>query len=125
MAQTTMKVPEWFREEADKQDLSLSEYVRRMVRAGHRQFGYDYEPDEVPRKPKTLKIEAETTSSEVREVLKQWIEANLSTDTAQDVDDLVVLLENDIIELADGLCDEGRAKYRRGDGGYLKVTDNE
>jgi len=125
MTQATIRVPEWMRDEAEERDLSLSEFARRMIRAGERQFGYDYTPQEVPAEPKSLKIKSESKSLDINKELKQWIEANLSTDEAYDVDDLIELLRDDIIELADELCEEGRAKYRRGEGGYLKVVDDE
>ena len=115
-------VPDEWVEEADQRDLSLGEYGRRMVRAGRRQFGHDYEPSETPATPKTLKLD-ESTGSEVETQLKSWIHANLSTDQALDIEDLLGLLEGDLAELADDLCDENRAKYRRSAGGYIKTDE--
>ena len=117
-------VPDEWVKEADERDLSLSEYGRRMFRAGRRQFGHDYTPEETPATPNTLKLD-DSTGSEIETQLKAWIHANLSTDDAQDVDDLVNLLEDDLAILADELCDEERAKYRRSKGGYLKISTNE
>ena len=117
-------VPDEWVKEADERDLSLSEYGKRMIRAGRRQFGHDYTPDETPATPNTLKLD-DSTGSEIETQLKAWIHANLSTDDAQDVDDLVDLLEDDLATLADELQDEQKAIYRPSQGGYLKTPTNE
>ncbi|WP_434531921.1 DUF5805 domain-containing protein (plasmid) [Haloarcula sp. NS06] len=93
-----------------------------MVRAGRRQFGHDYEPSETPATPQTLKLDG-STGSEVETHLKAWIHKNLSTDDAQDVDELVALLENDFTGLLSDLMNEGKAQYEPREEGYLKVTD--
>lgn len=115
-------IPDEWVEEADQRNLSLGEYGRRMIRAGQRQFGHDYEPSETPATPKTLKLH-ESTGSEVETQLKAWIHQNLSTDDAQDVDDLIELLENDFNGLLSDLMNEGKAQYEPKEEGYLKVTD--
>jgi uncharacterized protein YcaQ len=115
-------IPDEWVKEADRRNLSLGEYGRRMIRAGRRQFGHDYEPSETPATPKTLKLN-ESSGSEVETQLKAWIHANLSTDQALDIEDLLDLLEDDMAELADELQDENKAEYRRSKGGYLKVTN--
>jgi len=117
-------VPDQWVEEAHDRDLSLAEYSRRMIRAGRRQFGHEYAPNETPATPNTLKTD-DSTGSGVETQLKAWIYANLSTDDALDVDDLVELLEGDLAELADELQDEEKAEYRRSQGGYLKLASNE
>ncbi len=117
-------VPDEWVQEADERDLSLTEYSKRMIRAGRRQFGHDYPPDKIPVHPNTLKLD-NNSGSEVETQLKAWINANLSIDKAQDVDDIVDLLTDDLAILADELCDEGKAKYRRSQGGYLKLVTNE
>lgn len=115
-------IPDEWVEEADERNLSLGEYGRRMIRAGRRQFGNDYKPEETPATPKTLKLD-QRSGSEIETQLKAWIHANLSTDQALDIEDLLDLLEDDLAELADGLCDENKAKYRRSAGGYIKTKD--
>jgi hypothetical protein len=124
MASIHVEVPDAWIEAADERDLPLTEYTKRMVRAGRRQFGADYEPQETPANPKTLKQD-DSSGSEIETQLKMWIHTNLSTDDAQDVDDIVALLEDDLATLADELCDEGKAKYRRSQGGYLKIATDE
>jgi hypothetical protein len=101
-------IPDEWIKEADERDLSLVEYGKRMIRAGRRQFGHDYASDENPATPNTLKLD-DSTGSKIETQLKAWIHANLSTDDAQDVDDLVDLLEDDIATLADELQDEEKA----------------
>jgi hypothetical protein len=117
-------VPDEWVKAADERDLPLSEYASRMIRAGRRQFGFDYEQTGVPANPKTLKLD-DSSGSEVETQLKTWIHANLSTDQALDIEDLLDLLEDDLAKLADELQDEGKAEYRRSQGGYFKLTSDE
>ena len=117
-------VPDEWVQEADERDLSLSEYGRRMIRAGRRQFGHDYAPNETPATPNTLKLD-DSTGAKIETQLKAWIHANLSTDDAQDVDDLVALLEDEFTGLLSELMDEGKAKYEPKEDGYLKLTSDE
>lgn len=117
-------VPEDWVEEADEMEISVAEYCRRMVRAGRRQFGQEYSAEEVPKDPATLKTKNEPTGDVIEVELEKWIYNNLSTDEAQDVEDLVSLLEGEITVLADNLCDKGKAKYRRSKGGYLKEEND-
>lgn len=121
---TQMEVPDEWVEEADERDISCSQYIMRMARTGKRKFGYEYDPSETPAQPKTLKLDDEA-ASDVDAELKRWILTNLSTTDSQDVDDLVGLLSDEIAELADDLCDEGKAIYRPSKGGYLKVDNDE
>lgn len=123
MVTTTLSLPDEWVEAADERDISNAEYLKRMVRAGRRQFGYEYEPTETPARPKTLKHDNKA-ATDIDTQLKQWILTNLSTTDAQDIDELVDLLEDELVELADELCDEDKAMYRRSRGGYLK-TNNE
>jgi hypothetical protein len=116
-------VPDEWVQNANERDISTTEYCQRMIHAGRRQFGHDYEPSETPATPKTLKLD-ESTGSEVEAQLKEWIRANLSTDRAQDINDLVALLEDDFTDLMSELLDEERAKYDPSKGGYLKLTDD-
>lgn len=124
MVTTQLELPEEWAKAADERDISCREYVKQMARAGRRQFGFEYEAEETPAQPKTLKLNDEATT-DVDQELKQWILTNLSTEDALDVDDLVNLLGDEIAELADELCDDGEAIYRRSKGGYLKVDNDE
>ena len=117
-------IPDEWVEEADERDITLSEYGQRMIRAGRRQFGHDYAPSETPATPNTLKLD-DSTGSEIETQLKGWIHANLSTDDAQDVDDLVDLLEDEFTGLLSELMEEGKAKYEPTEDGYLKLSTDE
>lgn len=125
MARASYEIQDEWVEAAHERDLSIKEYCRRMIRAGRRQFGEPYDVDESPADPQTLKLDDSTRRSDVDDSLKQWILTNLASDDAQDVDDLVDLLESDLAELADELCEENKAKFRRSEGGYLKLTDTD
>jgi len=118
-------VPDEWVEAAEEQDLSLAEYGRRMINAGRRQFGYGYEPEKVPAEQHTLNLSDDEQASSIDGELKEWIYRNLSTEDGVEMDELVSLLEDDLLELADDLQDEGRAKYRRSEGGFLRVVDDE
>lgn len=124
MVTVNIEIPDKWAKSADERDISCTKYVEQMARAGRRQFGFEYEASETPADPKTLKLDDET-ATDVEKELKRWILANLSSTDALDVDDLVDLLGDDIAKLADELCDDGDAMYRRSKGGYLKVDDDE
>jgi hypothetical protein len=119
-----MELPDEWVEEADERNLSLTEYTKRMIRAGRRQFGHDYAPSETPTMPNTLKLD-DSTRSEIETQLKAWIHANLSTDDAQDVDDLVALLEDDFTDLMSELLNEEKARYEPSEDGYLKLSTDD
>ena len=110
------EVPDEWVKAANEMDVSLAEYTRRMVRAGRRQFGYE-QSIETSEPKHTL----DTDSRESGDVVKSFVERNLSAETGSDEDDLVELIEDDIAMAADELCEEGKAKYRRSEGGWIKV----
>lgn len=124
MVRANLEIPDEWAEDADERDISCIKYVEQMARAGRRQFGFEYEATENPAQPKTLKLD-DNAATDVNEELKQWILTNLSTTDAQDVDNLINLLGDEIAELADELCDDGKAIYRGSRGGYLKVDNDE
>lgn len=121
MVKINTTIPDEWATEANERDISSTEYVRKMVRAGRRQFGLDYEPDETPTEPTTLKHD-ETSTRDVEEELKNWIAANLSTSDPQEISDLVNLLEGDFEGLMSDLMDEEKVTYKPGKG-YLRVND--
>ena len=123
MTHAHFEVPDEWVEAADERDLSMKEYCQRMIRAGRRQFGAEYAVEESPATPQTLKLDSTETQTDIEATLEQWIYQNLSTDQALDVEDLVDLLQDDLTKTADGLCDQGKAKYRNSDGGYTKIND--
>jgi hypothetical protein len=123
MNSAQFEVPDEWVEAANERDLPIKEYCRRMIRAGRRQFGAEYAVEESPATPQTLKLDSAETQTDIEATLEQWIYQNLSTDQALDVEELLDLLQDDLTEIADGLCDQGRAKYRRSEGGYTKIID--
>lgn len=124
MTKAYFEVPDKWVDAADEMDTSLATYCRQMIRAGRRQFGYDYEPHEVPASQKTLKHDNRRTS-DADDVLEEFVYRNLSTETGQDEEDLAELLEEEIASAADRLVEQSRAKYRRSQGGWLKVIEDE
>jgi hypothetical protein len=124
MSKAYFEVPDEWVEAADEMDTSLATYCQRMARVGRRQFGYDYDPHEVPASQKTLKHDDQVTS-DADDVLEEFVYRNLSTETGQDEEDLAELLKEEIANAADRLVEQGRAKYRRSQGGWLKVIDDE
>lgn len=119
MTGTSFEMPDKWVEDANAMNVSRAEYCRRMIRAGRRQLGYDYQPQETPSDMKSLQL----NNDEDRDVeLGEWIHKNLSKDTGINEERLINLLKEDIIEAADDLCDQGLAKYRRSDGGWVKTT---
>lgn len=122
MVKVSFELPDEWVEEANDRDISNTEYVRRMVRAGRRQFGMDYESYETPADPNTLKHD-ETAGSDIEETLKKWIEANLSTSNPQEIADLVDLLEDDFKGLISELMKDGKARYEPEEGYLTEVND--
>lgn len=125
MVQAQFEVPDEWVEAADERNLTVKEYCYRMIRAGRRQFGAPYAVEESPADPETLKLDSSESKTDIDTTLEQWILTNLSTDEALDIEELLDLLEKDLVKLADNLCDQEEAKYRRSEGGYTKLTDDE
>lgn len=123
MVTAYFEVPDEWVAAADERDLPVKEYCRRMIRAGRRQFGAPYAVEESPADPQALKLDNSDSQTDIDATLQQWVLTNLSTDDALDEEDLIDLLEKDLIAVADDLCDQGKAKYRRSEGGYLKTTN--
>jgi len=110
-------MPKKWAEAADEMGVTYSEYVRRMTRAGRRQMGYDYEPEEVPRNVKSLKLEDDPKKPDA-DVVREFILRNLSTNEYLGVDDLVELVKEDIAETAEKLEAEGKLDGSVSKGGW-------
>ena len=122
MPRVNIEAHESWIENADKKDISLSEYGRRMIWAGHRQLGYDYDPDEVPTEMKTLK---QNDDSSGEDTVKSFVLRNLSVEEGQDKDRLTELLEGEIEDAAEELAEENKAIYRPSKGGWIKINAND
>jgi hypothetical protein len=117
MAHCAFDMPDEWAEAADEMGVTYSEYVRRMTRAGRRQMGYDYEPEEVPRDIKSLKLEEDPETADT-DVVRELILRNLSTDEYLGVNDLVELVKQDIAETAEQLEAEGKLDGSVSKGGW-------
>lgn len=88
-------VPEEWTADAEEMGVSLSEYVRRMARAGRRQWGYDHieEADE----PHVQFDEATTSpDEETTAIIQDTIVRNLSTTDGISEEELADLITRDI-----------------------------
>jgi|GEM_PF-6426618 len=118
MPRTTVEVPDAWAEAADEMDVSLAEYCRRMVRAGRRQLGCSNGEKPTDHTTTTARGRDQATT-----VVEQLVYSNLSTTTGRDTEELVAEIEADIGAAADTLVADGKAKYRRAEGGWIKTTD--
>lgn len=116
--------PEWV-EDANEMDVSRAEYLRRMVRAGRRQWGYDHTRE--PENPHVQLQEPGTQDTvNVRSMLKHTILRNLSTTDGIDEAELIDLVTGDLEEITDEVLDElkeeGEADYSSRKGGWVKKS---
>jgi hypothetical protein len=121
MPRTTIEVPDEWAVAAEESDVSLAEYCRRMARAGRRQFGYDYEPTTTPTDGQTLDWGSDSHPSS--DAIERFVYRNLGEKEGRDATELVDLIEEDIVAAADALVADGRAKYRRSRGGWIRASD--
>lgn len=118
-----IEVPKEWREDAEDMDVALTEYVRRMVRAGQRQWGYDHEKE-----PKKKGIRVDNSTNEALEkALQTALLQNLSTTEGIGEEELADLLFDDLItdlgKHLQTLKDSGEADYNPRDGGWIKLPD--
>lgn len=114
--------PEWV-EDANDMGVSNAEWARRMIRAGRRQWGYDWtEEAEVPH------IQADTTpsdpSEEAKVIIKDAILRNLAADEGLSRDEILDLVAQDvermILESLEKLMDEEEVQNRPSKGGFIR-----
>jgi len=117
MPHCAFDMPDEWAEAADEMGVTYSEYVRRMTRAGRRQMGYDYDPEEAPTDVKSLKLEEDMKEAD-RDVVREFILRNLSTEEYIGAEELVELLKEDIAETAEELESEGKLKGSVSKGGW-------
>ena len=110
-------MPDEWAEAADEMGVTYSEYVRRMTRAGRRQMGYDYDPEEAPADVKSLKLEEDIKKTDT-DVVREFILRNLSTEEYIGAEELVKLLKEDIAEIAEELESEGELEGSVSKGGW-------
>lgn len=112
------EMPEEWVEAADEMDVTYTEYVRRMTRAGRRQMGYDYEPQETPTETTSLKIDENDTKNTERDIIESFLLRNLSTQDYIGTEEIVELLENEIAKTAEALENEGKLDGSVSAGGW-------
>lgn len=113
--------PEWA-DDAEDMDVTITEFIRRMVRAGRCQYGYDHveEPDEPH-----LRLDTDGQGTlDIDEVVREFVRRNLATDdglTEEELADLVAQnLEESIVEQLEVLKAEGVVDYEPIAGGWVK-----
>lgn len=117
-------VPEEWTADADEMGVSLSEYVRRMARAGRRQWGYDHLTDadepHVQFDEDRLSIDEETTT-----IIQETVIRNLSTKdgiSEEELSDLITRdIEQEIADQLEQLMQEGKVKYSPTMGGWVLI----
>jgi hypothetical protein len=113
------KLPvEW---EQDKNDMGVAgtEWVRRMVRLGRRQYGLPYDPDA---SPEMNGIKTEQDEESETDFVRQFLLANLSTDEYLEIEDLIDLIGRDIDQTLQELEDQDivDSSYQKG----VKLVDD-
>lgn len=123
MITTSPRVPEEWRDDAEEMGISLSEYMRRMVRAGRRQWGYEHE--EEPDQPTVrLDDEARDPSDDINAILQDTIVRNLSTMNGISEEELIEILIDDLEKQIEThlqeLMDDEVVEYSPIKGGWVK-----
>jgi hypothetical protein len=120
---TSLEIRSEWVEEADEMDVSNAEYIRRMVRAGRRQWGHDHieEPEQNGLR------HTDSGSTKVEKALQAALLRNLSIENGVQEDELAELLFDDLLDDLKGqlqeLKDDGQATYNPGDGGRAKIKE--
>lgn len=115
-------VPEEWAADAESMGVSLSEYVRRMARAGRRQWGYDHVTDadepHVQFDENRLSTDEETIT-----IIREMAIRNLSAKdgiTEEELADLITRdIEQEIADQLEQLMQEGEVKYSPTLGGWV------
>lgn len=121
--QVVTRVPEKWRDEADKLDVTLAEYVRMIGRAGRLEWGFEH--TEKPDRPH-VKLEKQTqeTDEQIDSIVEDAIIRNLSTDKGTTEEELVEIILNDIETQTGRLLNELAAadtvQYDAVKGGWVK-----
>jgi hypothetical protein len=95
-----IELTEEWEKQKDEMGVSAAEYIRRMVRVGHRQYGYPYDPDEIP---EMHSIKTEDDQQGESDLIRQFLIANLSSQEYTSLEELVDLLKQDVEETAKDL----------------------
>lgn len=119
------KVPKHWEEEAEEMDISLPEYVRRMARAGRRQWGFAHvtEPDR-PR----LNVDEEMvggrsnsgTAADLQESILRVLSTTKGVDEAELTELVLDDLQDQIKSELQELKEDGEVDYHIDKGGWVK-----
>ncbi|WP_141551742.1 DUF5805 domain-containing protein [Natrinema sp. CBA1119] len=115
-------VPEEWAADADEMGVSFSEYVRRMARAGRRQWGYEH--NEEADEPHVQFEEGRSSpDEEIATIIQDTIVRNLSSRDGISEDELGELITGDIAEEVSNqleeLMREGTVEYSPTNGGWV------
>jgi len=114
-----IKVSGEWKKDQEKMGVSASEWCRRMIRLGRRQYGLPYDPNEMP---DVNGVKTERDIKTDTDHFRGYLLANLSTDRYLTVDELLEITEEEIEEIGEELENAGIAEYsyRRG----FKLADD-
>jgi hypothetical protein len=110
-----IELTEQWEKQKEEMGVSAAEYVRRMVRVGHRQYGYPYDPDEIP---EMYSIKTEDDQQGKGNLVRQFLINNLSSREYTSLEELVALLEEEIEETAKDLERQGIVESSFSEGGF-------
>lgn len=123
MPRMHLAIPDEWAEDADRMDLQNTEWARRMIRAGRRQWGFDHveEPDYPHMK---MEHSAKDPTRDVEKLLEDAIRRNLAKEKGIDESELYELVMGDLEEQfssrLEDLLQEGEIDYSPGKGGLVK-----
>jgi len=118
--QTKIKLTEQWEKQKEEMGVSAAEYARRMIRLGHRQYGYPYDPDEIP---EMYSIKTEDDQQGEENLVRQFLINNLTSEKYTSLEELIGLLETEIEETAKDLERQGIVKSSLAEGGFT-LQDN-
>lgn len=98
--EATIEVSGEWKKDQNKMGVAATEWCRRMIRLGRRQYGLPYDPDEIP---KVDGIKTENDQKGDTDHFREFLIANLSTDEYLGMDDLTNIVEEQIKETGDEL----------------------
>lgn len=117
---TSVVLTDEWEEQKEEMGVSGAEYIRRMVRLGHRQYGYPYDPDEIP-EMKSIKTKDDQQSE--KDLVRQFLINNLSSEGYTSLEELVSILEMEIEETAKDLERQEIVESSLAEGGYILQED--
>lgn len=122
---TSIRTPQEWTDEAEEMGIAKTEYLRRMIRAGRLQWGYDHETE--PENEHVQLYERDTPQPiDVKLAIEEIVRRNLSTTAGIDDEEIVELVLDDLeqttLELLEELKDQGEADYAPTKGGWVKQS---